>query len=293
MSCTARGLPPDTANRFLRDGQCTWLSASGGRFSQSSTGGSLGFDADERHVAYGVEAALDDDWHLGFAGSVGTTDIGMDSSASADGTYYQAGVVVKRDMGPWQLSAVLSGGAGDFDTSRTLFVGEKARGNQDVWNLSARLRAVRTFAEKNWYANPRLDLGIDRVGTGSVDEKGAQGFDLRVSGSAQTYYSLSPAVEMGAELTMRNGTLLRPTLTLGVTQFLGDPQPASESRLEVAGSAGGSFRSETSFDKTYLDAAAGVDIFASERMTVKLSAFGSFSENTTTGGGAARFEFTF
>ncbi|MEM8569691.1 MAG: hypothetical protein AAGG56_02180 [Pseudomonadota bacterium] len=294
MSCANRAETADLDGyRLTAEGQCFWYAAGGARLDQEASGDALGFTQDSFDIGAGAEYRLNEIWHVGVAGGYTSSSLDMDGDASADGDYYQLGAVVKRDQGALQFAAALSAGLGSYDTERVTFAGERSTGDQDLWNVSTRLRASYAHERPTWYARPRIDLGIDYVSAGSVTESGAAGTDLRVSSSDETYVSLAPAIEMGGEWQGPSDLTMRPSLTLGLTQYLGNPGPGSTAKLEVASSSTPSFQTDTEFDNTYLDLAAGLDLLVGTQTTVKFDAFGSFSEHTTSGGGAIRIEVTF
>ena len=59
------------------------------------------------------------------------------------------------------------------------------------------------------------------------NEAGAGGADLQVAGRSETWFSVSPAVEVGGELELADRTLVRPSLKLGIAQFVAGPIRAS------------------------------------------------------------------
>ncbi len=288
MSCADR----DGTDRFIDEGQCMWLTGSGAWFDQDDNGTSTGFTQDSFLIQGGAQFDVASDTVLGFALAYQDTSIDMDH-AGADGQQYWLGLSAKQQFGPSLLAASLAASSGDFDVHRNLATGGIASGTQDVWSVSGRVRGEYTFVQNDWYAKPRLDVTVDRVSSESFTESGAGAFNLDVAGQTETYFAIQPAVEFGGDIALDGGTVVRPTLTLGLTHFLGDTAPEANAVLTMAPDDFATFTSKARFDQTYFDLAAGLQVFSGDRYSVRADAFTSLSDNSQTYGGAFRFEITF
>jgi len=103
---------------------------------------------------------------------------------------------------------------------------------------------------------------------------------------------VQPQVEFSGDVRLVNGTLIRPMLVVGLTQFLTDTAPSVQAGLTASG-AGNGFTSEAELDRTRFDLAAAVEVFATERLSVRADAFTSLSKNSQIYGGGIKFAFTF
>jgi len=84
-------------------------------------------------------------------------------------------VTLKYQTGPWLFAAAAFGGAGQFNTSRTvglLGTTQVAKGNPDTSNLGVLLRAAYTYGEENFYVRPNVSLSVIRAATGAYRENG-------------------------------------------------------------------------------------------------------------------------
>ena len=289
MSCAVR----DGELRFVREGQCGWFRTGGGWFNQDANARGTGFDQTSWQFAGGAQYEIAEDTHIGFAASYELKSLEMDGLAGSNGDQVQLGVVAKRRFGAAMLAASVSGGAGWFDATRLPFTGETIQGDQTVWNVSSQLRGSYTFEGESWFVKPRLDAGVDYLAAGSVHELGSRAFDLTVEHEGNAYFSLQPALEFGGEIRVTETMLARPKASIGVTQFLGGNAPSARSRFEISPTGSYGFRAKGQLDKTYLDLAAGVEILASDGVSLSAAGFGSVSRNTESFGGQLRVEINF
>lgn len=288
LSCSVR----DGVYRFVDQNQCAWLQLGGSRTERSSSVMNRRFDQDTFRTAAGGQFRIAESWHLGAAFGVEAQNLNVDTIATSDGEVYHGGVVVKHTLGNTMFSGSLAGGYGDFDITRYLFSGDVAMGTQTMWLVSGQISASHAFVRGHWYLKPRVDLGFDHLVTNGFSESGAGGADLNVNGNTQTYYNVQPAIELGGEIGMPNDMLLRPKLVLGLTQFLGDAAPKTTSSFVDTPSAA-ALTTTSEFDKTYFDLSAGLELLASDRLSLSATGFGQFSKNITSYGGSAKFAVRF
>jgi hypothetical protein len=73
---------------------------------------------------------------------------------------------------------------------------------------------------------PRIDLGVDYLSMDGFSESGGSDFRIRHNGEDTTYVNLQPAIDIATELETGDGLLIRPKLSLGITQFIGASAPS-------------------------------------------------------------------
>ncbi|WP_255471611.1 autotransporter domain-containing protein [Poseidonocella sp. HB161398] len=263
------------------------------RFTQHGSSKTLGFEETTFALAGGVQVDLGNDWHVGAAYSYESRSLDKAGMMDSDGDVFHLGAVAKREFGPALLAASLSAGYGTFDVERQLFLGDIARGSQEIWTVSGQIRGEYQLDLGSWFAKPRLDLGVDAVRAGNVRETGAAGFNHQISGSTETYVNIQPAVEVGGEWAGRDGTLYRPSLTLGVTQFLSDAAPGVSSLFDGSPAGAPEFEATSQFDRLYLDVGLGLEVLSTENMVLSAEAFGSFSDTTEQYGAGLRISIPF
>lgn len=288
MSCNERS----GDYRFVSEDSCLRLDIEGGSYSQSSTSQTPGYDVDWGGLSIGGQRELNAQWTVGGALAYGSVNGSSDSNAwTSDGDRYQLGAVIKYQSGPALFAASLGAGFGDADVQRNIAPGLVARGTQDTRYVGAQLRAAYLIERGDWYVKPRIDLNATYVDTGDVTETGAGAANLMVQGGSDIYWALRPSVEFGGEVPAANGSLVRPRVVLGLTQYLNDPSQNVTAHLRDAG--GTSFTVQNEMDRTVLDLEAGVDILSKKGLAVSLGSFGQISENSKSYGGTVRLVWRF
>jgi hypothetical protein len=280
--------------RFFDQGQCGWLRLRGQYFEQDATSDNLGFDENSWQLAGGGQFDVGNGWHLGGALSYEWRNLNADdSNASSDGGQFQAGVSAKRRFQATELSGSLAVGYGDFDIDRTPWPGVSTEGEQKLWLYSAQVRVAHLLERGRWSLKSRLDLGMDYLSTGGYSESGDSDFRFRVDGDNGAYVNVQPAIDIATEIETDDGMLIRPKLTLGITQFLSDAAPSVTGRFAAAPAAVAPFTASTELDKTRFDVAAGVDVFTRNDIIVRAKLFGSFSDNSSSYGGGLKVAMPF
>jgi outer membrane autotransporter protein len=289
LSCAAR----TGTYRFVSEEQCGWLRFGGIAFQREATSENRGFDQTTWQVAGGGQLALGDDWWIGGALGVDFQYLEVeDNLADSDGLLVLAGLVAKKSFGNTMLAASISGGYGSYDITRHLFSGDDLSSTENLWVIGGQLSAAHTITlGENFYIRPRADFGITHVTMNGLTEDGGGG-GLDVDSSSETYFDVQPSVEFGGEFSA-GGVLVRPSFSIGVTQFLGDAAPSVTAAFDSAPLSVEPFTIESELDKTYLDLRAGVDVFAADNMVVSVEGFGQLSRHTSSYGGGLKLAFSF
>ncbi len=282
------------AYRFVSQDQCAWLKFGVIRSERDGSSANRPFDQTAAQFAGGAQFQIAEDWHVGGGFSVEKQWLTVDDIAESQGTFYQGGLVTKRSFGNTIVSASLSGGYGSFDITRALAPMGVATGTEPLWTVSGQLSASHAFTGGGpWYIKPRADLAFDHVVMEGYTEHGAGGASLTFEESAETYVSVQPAVEIGGELNVGKGLLIRPSLSVGLTRFLTDAAPSVQASFADTPAGVAPFTTGSDFDKTYVDVKGGVEILSAGAFTALLQGFGQFSQNTTSYGGSAKLAVRF
>lgn len=126
---------------------------------------------------------------------------------------------------------------------------------------------------------PQVDLDATRLDLDGTRESGAGGASLVVKGNDQTYLSASPALELGTQFAMANGTLIRPYVRGGATVF-------DETDFTLTASFAGTpkgvapFRIRTRIDDVMANVSAGVEVLDVRSASVKIFYDGRFGDTT-------------
>lgn len=263
---------------MISEGQCVWMRA---RTLHTEV------DASSRHAAFrehmdqisaGAQLALATNWRAGFALGYDTSTTTADTSRT-QGERVTTGGVVKFTEGPWLLAASVSGGWGFYDRTRTIaFDGfsATATSSPNVDFIASRLHAAYLIDLGRAYLKPMLDGGITRVIRESYTEQGGNGAGLAVAGSTSNVWSISPAVELGTQVTL--GELaLRPFVKAGAT-FLDPADVAVTASFISAPSA--AFATTARYDSALFDVGAGFDLLNGTGSALRLQYDGKFGPTT-------------
>jgi outer membrane autotransporter protein len=279
MSCRVNG--SDTAS-VIREGQCLWAGATA-RFLDSDSSSQLpGFKETAGLFAVGAQIALNDVWRLGFAAGYQSSSLNATNDASSDGEQAQAGVALKYNSGPLLLAAALTGGRAWNDTTRSLTFGgfdAVAEGDQRIDLFSGALRAAYVFGAPSLYFKPLVDVSATRLDYGDIQESGGGGVALIVQGSGHTVYAVTPALEVGTEWWLSNGTLVRPFFRAGATWYDGVDMALSAS-FAGAPDGVGPFTIHTDMDDVMGVVGAGLDLINGEDGALRFTYDGQLGETT-------------
>ena len=191
---------------------CAWGRVQAGSASQKETTDALGYNADTQTIEAGVQHELRDGLTLG--GAVGYEhsqfhDAGDMGSVKGDGIV--GGIGLRYDRGPLEVSGVVDGGYGSYDSQRTVVVGDhvdQATAKPDVWNAGVHLQASYTHGFGNSYIKPFAELrGIEVHGDGYT-EQGASPFNLAVQSQSQFSAGGGLGAEWGTTHALANGAKL-------------------------------------------------------------------------------------
>ncbi len=275
--------------------QCAWLKFGVIRSERDGSSENRPFDQTAAQFAGGAQFQIAEDWHVGGGFSVENQWLTVDDIAESQGTFYQGGLVTKRSFGNTIVSASLSGGYGSFDITRALAMLGTATGTEPLWTVSGQVSASHAFTGGGpWYIKPRVDLAFDHVVMEGYTEHGAGGASLSFEESAETYVSVQPAVEIGGELDVGKGLLIRPSLSVGLTRFLTDAAPSVQASFADTPAGVAPFTIGSDFDKTYVDVKGGRGAPHRRRLyRASLQGFGQFSKTTTSYGGSAKLAYRF
>lgn len=252
----------------LRERPCVWNRVIGGE-SRVDTGDPAGYV--RRFVSWqgGGQVALGGDWFVG--GGIAYTDdrySDLQPNESASGHGFLAGVSVKRQSGPWVLSATLAGGNAWADASRTFALPGVAGSSPLTYTANAsnrtayvdgKLRATYAIALDGAYLRPALDLDVVYTRMGGYRETGADLYSLDVAAGSQTLFMATPALEAGTRVALDAAGALRVYGMLGLSLLSKDGFSASAALAGVPG--GGTFDITAPIPAVFGKAAVGVELF--------------------------------
>ncbi|MEM9029352.1 MAG: autotransporter outer membrane beta-barrel domain-containing protein, partial [Pseudomonadota bacterium] len=242
----------DMRSAIVREGQCLWVRPNGRKFKRDATSSQGGFEDTVRGISAGAQFAFAPNWFASVAGSYEAANLRTDNDSRSDSDRYHLGGALKYESGPWLFVAGIAGGIGAFDTSRevvALATGGTATSEHDIRYLSGQLRAGYQFDMQGWYARPLIDLNVTYLDRDGLTESGAGDANLRVDDGSETYFAVTPALEIGGDYPLVPGTVLKPFLIAGITVFADDEHNVKSAYA-------------TSPDLTFESVTASGDVFA-------------------------------
>jgi len=280
---------------FLTETSCAWTQIGAQRLDQDAKDGAGGFDTTTYGISTGGQFQVAPDWFVGFTVGYDRSRIrGDGGQIDADGDTAYAGVAVKRQIGPWLLSAGLGGSYGWYDGTRTIaipgFEGQ-AKSDPRLSTLNGRLRAAYTFAGEQHYIRPMVDLDLMYTRSKGFTESGAGVLDLTVDSQSQWSLHATPAIEVGARMAVSETTLLRAYARAGVSLSNQDDWQTT-ARFASAPAGVGGFESEMPLAKVAARLAAGLDLANRNGFNLRLEYQGSFADTYTSHGGALRASYS-
>jgi outer membrane autotransporter protein len=277
LSCRSR----DAAYVGVSEDQCLWAAISGRDYQQDATARGLGYDEQTWGVSGGGQVSIAPNLVLGIAAGIEQGNGDTSSGASSETDRANAGAALKHTSGPWLIAGAVFGGTGSTDTTRPIGFGglaTTATGDQDVSHLSGRLRVAYQAGGNALYLKPMVDLEATQLWLGSVQEQGGVGA-LSIASSEETIFSAAPALELGGQMALAGGTLLRPFVRVGAIAYSEDEIAFSSSFI---GAPAGipSFLTRAEVEDVMGNVGAGLDVMWTDSSTVKLNYDGLFGEDT-------------
>ncbi len=136
-----------------------------------------------------------------------------------------------------------------------------------------------------WYAKPQVDLNVIHVDMDGFTERGGGGAALKVSGTDETVFVATPALEVGTQMGF-NGMLVRPFVRGGVSFYSDADFPLVAGFAAAPGVA--PFKTTGEIDDVVGNISAGVTVLGTGRGVVTLSYDGNFGDDLESHSAAAK-----
>lgn len=216
MSCP-QFYQDDTA---MREGECAWGRFLGNHTRRDNTSETGGFTVDSQTYQVGGQKELAPGWFLGGSLAYEASRHRVSNlPIRTEGDGFQAGVVLKRQAGPWLFAGSLTAGHGTYKTRRSIMLTDELFEARSRWRakyVSAGMRASYVHAEPSWYVKPILDMSLTYQRTPSYSESGAGPLNLHFDSAHQWSAMITPSIELGDRYEWRGNTL-RPYVSAGVS----------------------------------------------------------------------------
>jgi uncharacterized protein with beta-barrel porin domain len=292
-SCRTAGETGD-GNAIIHEGQCLWVRAQARRLDFSGGSGGVGYEETGTFYSAGAQVDLGGDWRLGGGLGLERTTLQSDSNARTDTDRVHVGAVLKYNPGPWLFAGSFTGGHGWLDNQRAVaFAGfaDTATSHTGSNFVSGRLTAAYLESFGALYLKPQVDVAVTYLERGAYTEQAAGGIALSVAGSDDVVVSVSPALELGADLRLASGGVARPFVRAGITWLDTGSFATTAAFADDVGAT--PFTIVSKVDTTVADLSAGVDLISSSGMALRLQYDGRFGEETELHAGTAKLSVPF
>ncbi|MGR3805704.1 autotransporter outer membrane beta-barrel domain-containing protein [Marinibacterium profundimaris] len=288
-------LDPSAGLAFLRQTECTWVQATGGKRHQDATDESPQYDSTAYGLAIGSQHQIGADLFLEIAGQAETLSIGGENF-SQDGERYSFGVALKKEVGRYTFSSTLAGGIYGLDYERGYTVSgvrHQAKSDIDGRYLGAELRATAVYeGQGGFYAKPSAALAYTQVWQDGFTEDGTGPQAWEVGSVSDSWLTFTPQIELGRAFAVGDRASLA-FVRAGMTVALNDPTTSVGSLLVGTDASAGQMTSVLGKDRYQGDLTAGFEVMLQENLSVSVLGQTSLSENSHDYGGTARIEFRF
>src|SRR5690606_5860224 len=185
----------------MREGDCAWGRFLGNHTRRDTTSETGGFTVDSQTYQIGGQKEVAPGWFLGGSLAYESSRHRVsDLPVRTEGDGFQAGVVLKRQAGPWLFAGSLTTGHGTYRTRRGIVLTDEAFEARSRWrtqHASAGLRASYVHARPSWYLKPMLDASLTYQRMPSYSESGAGPLNLHFEGAHQWSGMITPSIELG------------------------------------------------------------------------------------------------
>jgi hypothetical protein len=274
---------------MLIETRCSWMRVSGQRTNGSPGNGVSGFRMDSAWWQIGGQHEVSPGWFLD--GSLAYESRWLSTNGgpvTGNGQNGYGSVVLKHQTGPWLFATVGFGGAGQFNTSRAIALpgfGAVAKGSPNLSSMGLLLRGAYTIGEEAFYLRPHLTFGTVHTRTGAYQESGAGALDLAVDSQARTSFVLNPGIEVGGRIPLTDDALIRPFLAAGV-HLSSNTSWKQTARFASAPSTVPGFTTTINGDRVIAWVNAGVQLYTSRSIDLRLQYDGEYGATVTSHGGS-------
>ncbi len=272
----------DGAYRVTAEGECTWVSVSGGKLQRDATDDAVGFTQTWGSVATGSQWAIGDDLRFGVAVGYTTASAETEAQASSDSAAGEIGAVLKYERDGVVLGGAITAGYGTTDSVRVVDFGgldETITGSGNTNFVSARMSVAYGFEYGDVYAKPILDLDLTQFNIGAYDEQGGVSAQS-IEASSAFIATITPALELGGEVDLKEDIVARGFVRVGAALSTGNDIEATARLL----GSDDTYTVTSDMDNALLKLSAGVDLINDDNATVRVYFDGSYGETTTSNG---------
>ena len=265
-----------------------WLYGTGNTTLHNDGDGLPDFRINTYTGQLGGQFELADGFFLGAAVAGETSRLHSDDGrVSADGYGLLGSLFLRKNWGPWQMSAIAFGSGSRYDVDRELdLLGSPmtAHSSPSVYGVGGLLRAGYTLgSEQKVYLRPTVSAGLISVYSPAYSEHDGGAMNLAVESADLLSFVLTPRVEAGGRIDIKDGLVLTPFVAGGVT-YLSNDEWSQSARLRNTPVQIGDFTTTIPMDHFLGRAEAGCRLEIGKNVTVQVQYEGLYSNHTLSHG---------
>ncbi len=286
-------------SKFTKEGQCYWGKVTGRKLDKEATTEQSGVKEDAFSLTTGLQYALQDELRFGFAFGFEDNNSKSFSQSQALGTSegksYRGGIVIKNQWGPINAYFNLMGNYAKLDHKRIVNLtglGNLASAKQDISSGLGRIRLSYLFDKGPWYVKPIVDIDATYLHLGSYKETGTGAANLRVASSDEWLFGSTLSLEVGGELKLNNGSLIRPYLRGGI-RFISEDD--MNTTVNFAGAPAGlaPFQVNSKLEDVFGEVEAGLHVLSSQGINLHMVYEGRFAKDSEQHSGSLKAGINF
>ncbi len=280
---------------FTRQGSCLWLQAAGGGISRQRTGNSIEYDETLYGLSLGGQTAVGEGYFVGLAFGWEHSNL-SNERFSGDGSRFQGGIAVKKEIEATTISASFSGGVGNYDLDRGVFTpsGLMTAESSPTTNWISGHARVTQVVDLNevFYLKPWFDLGVDHQWQGGFSETGAGNYGLDVAGFSQTLVTVNPVLQLGSDFDLF-GAQANATASAGLLAIVSGRDRETDVRLRGMGGTGPAYQVSDQARPVFADIGASLNVVVHERAVVSVGGQALLAGHQQEYGGTGRISIFF
>ena len=167
-----------------------------------------------------------------------------------------------------------------------------ATGSPKAFNAGAHVRAAYEVPRESWYMEPAIDVDLTYVRLDGYSESGAGDFDLTVDDADTVVLTGTPWMKLGRRVDLQGGGVLDAFVSAGVSLSTGEDFDTT-ARLSNAPAGTGDFTTRLDNPNVIGRLSAGLEVYATDRIQLRLQYDGSLADDQTSTGGQIRLSYFF
>jgi uncharacterized protein with beta-barrel porin domain len=282
----------DDGTTVRKQGSCVWVRATGMWENRSADASFPGFGWQGTTMKVGGQLELQPGWFLG--GAIGyETDrfTGNDNLTSASGNALLGVVALKHEVGPWTFSGAVDASYGWLNSSRVIpSANAVATASPDSFNVGLHMRAAYQIPFGRFYLEPALDGDLNYINLPGYTESGAGALNLKVNSANSVIATGTPNLRIGTRAQVGSATV-DAYVGAGVSFIAGNSYTTNASFAAAPGF--GSFTNTLTNAHVAGKFSAGVEVYTTKRLDVRLEYDGVVAAHEVENGGQIRFKYRF